>query len=146
MTAPALFCPRCATPNAFTATVCQNPTCGSALPRMPAPAPVASPAASGGQSLAAIETHLIIERSRVKSPLGAAALGFILPWAGALYNGKMMMAGVLFGVHILVAVVGLPFGEVPLMAIYGIAGAIINYNWAKQTNEKALEKLVAQRR
>ncbi len=150
MTAPSLFCPRCATPNAAGNAVCAS--CSSALPRLApaaaapaAPAPLAVAASRpGGGDLAVLQSQLLAERARVKSPAAAAVIGFVAPWAGAFYNGKVGLGLGLLGLHAVVAIVGIPIGEVPLL-LYAVFGAVMNHKWAKQTNEKALEKLIAER-
>jgi hypothetical protein len=142
MSGTSIYCPSCATQNSTDNAACIN--CGRPLPRRaqpPSQPPLVMTAAAGG-GRAVLESQLLAERAQLKSPGLAAVLGFFFPWAAAFYNGKMMWGALMLGGQIVVALIGIPIGEVPLL-LYGIFGAIQNHKWAKQTNVKALEKLVA---
>jgi TM2 domain-containing membrane protein YozV len=91
----------------------------------------------------ALETQLLVNQAKVKSPGFASVLGFFFPWAAAFYNGKVV-PGILFLVLDLIffALSFLGIG-IPLLLLYGFVGAYQNYKWATAENQKALERLVA---
>lgn len=93
-----------------------------------------------------IETQLLLNRIRVKSPGFAAVLGFFLPWAAAFYNGKAIQGIVFLIVDVfffLLSIIGIGF---VLLLLYGFFGAYLNYKWANEANENALEPLLHQRK
>ena len=96
--------------------------------------------------LDALETQLLLDRAKVKSPGFAAVLGFFFPWLGALYNGKIL-AAIAFG-FVDIIFIGLSFIAIgiPELLMFGFLGAYLSFKWATETNRSALEKLVASQR
>jgi TM2 domain-containing membrane protein YozV len=93
----------------------------------------------------ALQAQVLINRSKVKSPVFAAVLGFFFPFIAALYNGKI---GAAFGFLLLnivcfpLALVGVGIG---LWLLHALLGSYLNYKWAEQANQRALEQIVAKR-
>lgn len=130
---------------------CGTETDGAVCPRCKKsagqiPAPVVPVAVHAAPAMDPLETQLLVDRAKQKSPGFAAVLGFFLPWAAAFYNGKVPQ-GILFlvvdGFFLLLSLIGI---GVFLLLAYGFVGAYVNYNWAKEANLRALEQLVRGRR
>src|SRR5262245_8857328 len=107
-----LFCPRCATPNVADASVCRS--CGSALPRRVEAYVPRGPAPD--RDLVAVDSRLLVEKAKVKSPGLAGVLGFLIPFLGAFYNGKVVLGFVLLGFEILFDSLSLVTAGVPAVA------------------------------
>jgi TM2 domain-containing membrane protein YozV len=92
-----------------------------------------------------LEQQLLLENSKQKSPVFAAILGFFLPWAGAIYNGKYIHAIFLLIIDLLFFALSFIGIGIIMLLLYGFAGAHMNYKWANETNRKHLAALVAAR-
>lgn len=131
---------------------CQS--CGqSSAPPAPVQAMTPAPAqavayahTSPAATLDPLEAQLLLSRAKPKSPGFAACLGFFFPWAAAFYNGKPIQGIIFLMIDVfffLLSIIGI---GIVLLLFYGFFGAYINYQWATQANQKALEQLLQQRR
>jgi hypothetical protein len=135
MTSPTIPCPRCANANAPDAFNCNR--CGTAL-RAVAP-PAAAPAVAVTPSLSSLQTHVMLEKAKVRSPTLALIIGFFLPSIGAIYNGKILIGLALLVVEVITFGLSFVSFGIPRL-IYGLFGAYINHKWATRANLDALEK------
>jgi hypothetical protein len=92
------------------------------------------------------ENHLLLEKSKVKSPGFAATLGFFFPAIGALYVGRIAMALVCLVIdffNLILAVIG-----IGLMTglLFRLVAAYLASSRAKEMNREALERIVVSRR
>jgi hypothetical protein len=94
----------------------------------------------------ALESHLLLEKSKVKSPGFAATLAFFFPAFGCLYVGRIGAALVCLFIdfiNLVLAIVGIGLATGFLFRL--IVGFLAS-SWAKETNRKALESIVSSRR
>jgi TM2 domain-containing membrane protein YozV len=94
----------------------------------------------------ALETQMLIERSKVKSPGFAAVLGFFLPWAAAFYNGKTIPGLFLLAIDVVFFVLIVVGIGVPCLFLYGLWAGYQNYKWAVATNRSVLERMVVEQK
>jgi ABC-type arginine transport system permease subunit len=82
-----------------------------------------------------------LKKIKFKSASVAGALGFLLPWAGALYVRKYWGAVALLIVDIVLgAFRGVP-GVRLLLFIYHTGTAYLVYRWSEQVNQQARAQL-----
>lgn len=136
-----LFCPHCATANVVDATICRS--CNRPLPKRVEV--YASEGGGGGRDLAGIDERSLVEKSKVRSPFLAGFFGFVLPFVGAFYNGKVVLGFVLLGLELVFDGIG-PFTAGVPAVLYHVVGGILSHQWATKANAKALEKLAVRQR
>jgi uncharacterized membrane protein (DUF106 family) len=94
----------------------------------------------------ALETQLLIEKTKVKSPGFAAILSFFFPALGAFYTGKIL-AGLFYLVvdffNLILVIIGI---GIITGLLFRLIAAFLAYSWAREINQKALEALVVSRR
>jgi hypothetical protein len=93
-----------------------------------------------------LENHLLLEKSKVKSPRFAAILGFFFPAIGAVYVRRIGLALVCLFIdfiNLMLAVVG-----IGLMTglLFRLVAAYLASSRAKEMNREALERIVVSRR
>jgi uncharacterized membrane protein (DUF106 family) len=94
----------------------------------------------------ALESQLLIEQSKVKSPGFAAILSFFFPAFGAFYTRKIIAAVI----YIIIDVINFAMVIVGIGVITGflfrLIAAFLAYGWAREINRAALQQIIAKRR
>lgn len=86
---------------------------------------------------------VLLEKSKVKSPVFSLILGFLLPPLGALYNGRWALGLLFFFLELAFDAISTISLGMPRI-LYGLFGAYLSHKWAKEANTAALEKLLLQ--
>ena len=84
-----------------------------------------------------------LRKIKFKSASVAGALGFLLPWAGALYVGKYWGAVALLAVDIVLAAFRNAPGGTLFLFLYHTGTAYLVYRWSEQANNRARAQLEA---
>jgi hypothetical protein len=90
-----------------------------------------------------LQTQILINRTKVKSPGFAAVLGFFFPFIAAVYNGKFGAAIGFLLLNIICFPLVLIGVGLHLWLLHALVGSYLNYGWATETNQKALERAFA---
>lgn len=94
----------------------------------------------------ALETQLVLEQTKVKSPGFAAILAFFFPVFGALYVRRIGLA-ILFLVidffNLILAIVGI---GILLALLFRLIAGYLAYSWAHRINQSKLAEVIAARK
>ena len=94
----------------------------------------------------ALESALLLEQSKVKSPGFAATLAFFFPAFGCLYVGRIGAALVCLLIdffNLILAIIGIGLAT---GLLFRLIVSFLASSWAKETNRKALASIISTRK